>query len=83
MPQYNLFLFLKSYATPQTSTNLLRSLSRTVISSGGVVRSIENAGLRKMPHRVKAKFQDSKGVRYHDELRLVSMRFIASPGEIR
>ena len=54
----------------------------TVLSSGGVVRSIENVGIRKMPHRVKSKFQDAQGIRYHNEARLVSMRFVSNPSAL-
>ncbi|GMH81398.1 hypothetical protein TrVE_jg5160 [Triparma verrucosa] len=79
MPLYQMILHAKSYSTPQTLASLVRNCASEIIGSGGVVRCVENVGVRKLPHRFKAKFEDKRGIRYHEEARLLSFRFDASP----
>jgi ribosomal protein S6 len=54
-----------------------------VVSDGGVVRSIQNHGIRDLPHRIKAKRPDIFGNRYFDKGRFVSIYYDGNPNTIR
>lgn len=60
-------------------TNLVKDLSHKVVGSGGIVRSIQNHGVRDLPHRFRANFPDKEGNRYYKKGRFISVYYDASP----
>jgi len=54
-----------------------------VVESGGIVRGVQNHGIRQLPHRFKAKFPDKAGNRYYEEGRFVSVYYDSSPKTMR
>jgi ribosomal protein S6 len=59
---------------------LVKQLSHTVVENGGIVRSIQNHGVRDFPHRVKAKYPDYRtGQRYYEKGRYISVYYDANP----
>lgn len=60
-------------------TNLVKSISHKVVENGGIVRSIQNHGIRELPHRFKAKYPDREGIRYYKKGRFLSIYYDASP----
>lgn len=62
---------------------MMKQASMTVVENGGIVRSIQNHGIRQFPHRVKAKYPDFKtGQRYYEKGRFISMWYDASPATL-
>ena len=57
----------------------MKSLSHKVVESGGIVRSIQNHGIRNLPHRFKAKYADSEGNRYYEKGRFISVYYDSNP----
>ena len=49
------------------------------MTNGGIVRSIQNHGIRQLPHRFKAKYPDKEGNRYYEKGRFISVYYDASP----
>lgn len=43
------------------------------------MRSIQNHGIRQLPHRFKAKYVDQDGNRYYEQGRFISVFYDASP----
>ncbi len=74
---------LKSNAKASALVKSCKDIGRVVIERGGVLRTVEDQGIRDLPHRFKAKFTDRYGVRYHEDGRFVSLRFDASPTALR
>ena len=61
-------------------SSLTKQMSLKVVENGGMVRSIQNHGLRPFPHRVQAKYPDYKtGQRYYEQGRYVSVYYDANP----
>lgn len=61
-------------------TSLVKQLSHTVVENGGIVRSVQNHGVREFPHRVKAKHPDYRtGQRYYEKGRYISVYYDANP----
>jgi len=79
MPLFQTVMTAKSTTSPATLCTLMKSITSTVLSTGGVVRTVENMGVRQLPTRFKSKFADRNGVRYHSDGRFVAIRFDASP----
>jgi len=57
----------------------MKSLSHKVVDGGGIVRSIQNHGIRNLPHRFKAKFADNEGTRYYKKGRFISIYYDSNP----
>ena len=53
MPAYHHLATLVPHSPASALTSLYRQVSRNVISAGGVVRSVENMGVRPLPYRFK------------------------------
>lgn len=64
-------------------TLLMKELSLKVVENGGIVRSIQNHGIRQLPHRFKAKYADREGNRYYERGRFISVFYDASPNTMR
>ena len=60
-------------------TNLVKNISNKVVAQGGIVRSIQNHGIRRLPHRFKAKYADLEGNRYYKDGRFFSIYYDANP----
>ncbi len=60
-------------------TNLVKSISHKVVENGGIVRSVQNHGIRTLPHRFKAKYADREGNRYYEKGRFFSIYYDSSP----
>jgi small subunit ribosomal protein S6 len=60
-------------------TNLVKSISHKVVDNGGIVRSIQNHGIRQLPHRFKAKYADREGNRYYEHGRFFSIFYDSNP----
>lgn len=53
-----------------------------MVEKGGVVRSIQNHGIRDLPHRFKARYPDIEGNRYYKKGRFFSVYYDASPATL-
>lgn len=59
---------------------MTKQMSLKVVENGGIVRSIQNHGIRQFPHRVQAKNPDYKtGQRYYEKGRYISVYYDANP----
>jgi ribosomal protein S6 len=62
----------------------MKQVSLKIVDNGGIVRSIQNNGIRQFPHRVQAKYPDFKtGQRYFEKGRYISMYYDANPATLR
>jgi len=57
----------------------MKSISLQVVEGGGIVRGIQNHGIRDLPHRFKAKHMDQDGNRYFKKGRFVSIYYDSNP----
>jgi len=60
-------------------THLVKQVSLKVVEDGGIVRSIQNHGIRQLPYKFKAKYPDKEGNRYYKKGRFVSVFYDANP----
>jgi ribosomal protein S6 len=61
-------------------TAMMKQVSLKVVDNGGIIRSIQNHGIRQFPHRVQAKNPDYKtGQRYYEKGRYISVYYDANP----
>ncbi len=59
---------------------MVKTFSLKVVDNGGIVRSIQNHGIRQFPHRIQAKHPDYKtGQRYYEKGRYISVYYDANP----
>lgn len=61
----------------------MREISLKIVNNGGIVRSIQNHGIRQLPHRFKAKYADRDGNRYYEKGRFISVFYDANPNVMR
>lgn len=61
----------------------MREVSLKIVNNGGIVRSIQNHGIRQLPHRFKAKYTDQDGNRYYEKGRFISIFYDANPRVMR
>ena len=62
----------------------MKQVSLKIVDNGGIVRSIQNHGIRQFPHRVKAKNPDYiTGQRYYEKGRYVSLYYDANPTTLK
>ena len=75
------FIYIISHTLPAfyVLTKLVKDISHKVVANGGIVRSIQNHGIRDLPHRFRSKFPDKEGVRYYEKGRFISVYYDASP----
>mmetsp|Transcript_2599 Transcript_2599/g.5642 ORF Transcript_2599/g.5642 Transcript_2599/m.5642 type:complete len:132 (-) Transcript_2599:423-818(-) len=65
-------------------TALMKEVSLKVVENGGIVRSIQNHGLRTFPHRFKAKYPDYlTQQRYYEQGRFISLYYDANPTTLK
>jgi ribosomal protein S6 len=61
----------------------MKQVSLKIVDNGGIVRSIQNHGIRQFPHRVQSKYPDYKtGQRYYEKGRYVSLYYDANPATL-
>lgn len=84
-PRRSTRVFLHFACAPDYSslTQLMREMSLKIVNNGGIVRSIQNHGIRQLPHRFKAKYVDQEGNRYYEKGRFISVFYDASPKAMR
>ena len=63
----------------QQLTTLVKSISHKVVDGGGIIRSIQNHGIRQLPHRFQAKYPDKEGNRYYKKGRFISVFYDSNP----
>jgi len=61
----------------------MREVSLKIVNNGGIVRSIQNHGIRQLPHRFKANYTDRDGNRYYEKGRFISIFYDANPRVMR
>ena len=61
----------------------MKDISLKIVNNGGIVRSIQNHGVRQLPHRFRAKYADREGNRYYEKGRFIPVYYDASPGIMR
>ena len=66
-----------------TLTALMKEVSLKIVNNGGIVRSIQNHGIRQLPHRFKSKYADQEGDRYYEKGRFISVFYDANPNVMR
>lgn len=76
MPLYEVYCIARPKTANETLSNLMRHVSRLVKQRGGVVRGVQNIGLRPLAYRVRAH------ATYHDVGRYWRFDMIASPKSV-
>ena len=62
----------------------MKQVSLKVVENGGIVRSIQNHGLRTFPHRFKAKYPDYlTQQRYYEQGRFISIYYDSNPTTLK
>jgi ribosomal protein S6 len=61
----------------------MKEVSHKVVENGGIIRSIQNHGIRDLPHRFRAKYPDREGNRYFKKGRFVSIFYDSNPQTMR
>mmetsp|Transcript_14533 Transcript_14533/g.43393 ORF Transcript_14533/g.43393 Transcript_14533/m.43393 type:complete len:151 (+) Transcript_14533:302-754(+) len=80
MPLYHLVTTTSARASPETLVDLFRSCAKKVTQSGGLVRSCEHYGLRRLPHKFRSRHASAgQEGRYHSVGRHVAMYFDCAP----
>jgi len=79
MPLYHQIIVALPRYPKEGLVNMFRKHSKLVMSAGGVVRGIENHGVRPLPERATRKYATTEGKRHFWEARYVSTCFDASP----
>mmetsp|Transcript_11090 Transcript_11090/g.14004 ORF Transcript_11090/g.14004 Transcript_11090/m.14004 type:complete len:141 (+) Transcript_11090:115-537(+) len=80
---YECVVTTRNTASFKQLTNLVKTISHKVVENGGIVRSIQNHGIRSLPHRFKAKYTDREGNRYYEKGRFFSVFYDSGPGTKR
>jgi len=79
MVYYECVLTAKNTTSFSALTNLVKEVALKVVESGGIVRGVENHGVRTLPHRFKAKHPDREGNRYFEKGRFFSIYYDCNP----
>ena len=62
----------------------MKQLSHKVVENGGIVRSVQNHGLKQFPHRFQAKYPDYlTQQRYYEKGRFISFYYDANPATLK
>mmetsp|Transcript_24719 Transcript_24719/g.44403 ORF Transcript_24719/g.44403 Transcript_24719/m.44403 type:complete len:135 (-) Transcript_24719:271-675(-) len=80
---YECMMTAKNTSHYNSLTLLMKELSLKIVNNGGIVRSIQNHGIRQVPHRFKAKYADREGNRYYEKGRFISVFYDANPNVMR
>lgn len=61
-------------------TEFVKGVAHTVVNNGGIVRGVQNHGIRDLPHRFRARYPDAvDGTRYYEKGRFISMYYDSNP----
>mmetsp|Transcript_8631 Transcript_8631/g.15633 ORF Transcript_8631/g.15633 Transcript_8631/m.15633 type:complete len:135 (-) Transcript_8631:287-691(-) len=80
---YECMMTAKNTSHYNILTALMKEVSLKIVNNGGIVRSIQNHGIRQVPHRFKAKYADREGNRYYEQGRFISVFYDANPNVMR
>merc|ERR1712232_462026 len=69
----------KNTAQFHTLNDCMKKICYEIVNGGGIIRSIQNHGIRKLPHRFKTRYPDQEGVRYYAHGRFISLYYDCSP----
>lgn len=72
MPFYHHLITFKPYARPADLSKFFTNLTKFVAARQGVVRGVENHGVRAVAHRIKAPQRTEAEPRYNTEARFVT-----------
>lgn len=64
-------------------TGLMKKVCHEIVNGSGIIRSIQNHGIRELPHRFKARYADKQGNRYFEKGRFVSIYYDSNPATMR
>ena len=79
MPFYQQMILCMPKYSVENLVGLFKRHAKTVLENGGVLRGIENHGIKPLPERTKRKYAASDGTRLFWEARFVTASFDASP----
>ena len=80
MPLYHQIVTTSARAAPATLATLFRRCAKQITAQGGLVRSCENYGLKKLPHRFRSRHASAgEAGRYHYVGRHVALYFDCAP----
>jgi ribosomal protein S6 len=79
MPPYQQLIVTMPKVAKESLVRLFKSHSEIVMKGGGVVRGIENHGVRPLPSRARRKFTSTTGERYFWDARFTTTTFDVSP----
>mmetsp|Transcript_13329 Transcript_13329/g.23872 ORF Transcript_13329/g.23872 Transcript_13329/m.23872 type:complete len:135 (-) Transcript_13329:262-666(-) len=80
---YECMMTAKNTSHYNILTALMKEVSLKIVNNGGIIRSIQNHGIRQVPHRFKAKYADREGNRYYEKGRFISVFYDANPNVMR
>eukprot|EP00581_Thalassiosira_minuscula_P014678 CAMPEP_0183719040 /NCGR_PEP_ID=MMETSP0737-20130205/12136_1 /TAXON_ID=385413 /ORGANISM="Thalassiosira miniscula, Strain CCMP1093" /LENGTH=136 /DNA_ID=CAMNT_0025948717 /DNA_START=78 /DNA_END=488 /DNA_ORIENTATION=+ len=80
---YECMMTAKNTSHYNILTALMKEISLKIVNNGGIVRSIQNHGIRQLPHRFKAKYADREGNRYYEKGRFISVFYDSNPTVMR
>mmetsp|Transcript_14359 Transcript_14359/g.34671 ORF Transcript_14359/g.34671 Transcript_14359/m.34671 type:complete len:134 (+) Transcript_14359:173-574(+) len=80
---YECMMTAKNTAHYNMLTALMKEISLKIVNNGGIVRSVQNHGIRQLPHRFKSKYADREGNRYYEKGRFISVFYDANPNVMR
>lgn len=80
MPLYQQIVTTSARAAPGTLVDLFRKCAKQITAGGGLVRSCEHYGLKRLPHRFRSRHASAgEEGRYHHIGRHVAMYFDCAP----
>lgn len=79
MPLYQQIIVTIPKLGEEALVSLFKRHTQVILSNGGVLRGIENHGVRPLAEKAKKKFASSDGSRYFWEARYVTATFDSSP----
>ncbi|GKZ01134.1 hypothetical protein MPSEU_001064900 [Mayamaea pseudoterrestris] len=80
---YECVVTTKNTAHFYSLTNLMKKVCHEIVGGNGIVRSIQNQGIRDLPHRFQARYADKQGNRYYEKGRFVSIYYDSNPATMR
>mmetsp|Transcript_22939 Transcript_22939/g.35310 ORF Transcript_22939/g.35310 Transcript_22939/m.35310 type:complete len:136 (+) Transcript_22939:113-520(+) len=77
---YELLMTTKDVIPYKALTELTKSIAHKVVENGGIVRGVQNHGIRVLPNRFRARYPDeTTGSRYFQKGRFISLYYDSSP----
>jgi ribosomal protein S6 len=79
MPLYQQIVVALPKFPNQALVEVFKKYSGIILSNGGVIRGIENHGIRPLAEQAKRKYATTDGSRYFWEARFITVTFDAAP----